>query len=202
MATSGEIGATGPHDVAGTIVPEDEYTIDRADHDLAFWERSIHALLAVLSTRNPCMLTTDELRRATEAMEKGAYYSWGYYERWAAAMTTIMLERQVITQDEFDAELNGDSSIPMNRRVTGKDVPAIFKKGDLVRIRSEDTRLRWRKPHLRCPGYIFGMVGRVNEFIGYFDDPYLLAFRGTPVKVPLYSVTFPLPTVWSTTQVW
>ena len=38
-----------------------------------------------------------------------------------------------------------------------------FKKGDLVRVRAENARVRWRKPHLRTPGYIYGLVGEVER---------------------------------------
>lgn len=38
-----------------------------------------------------------------------------------------------------------------------------FKKGDLVRVKTENAAVRWRKPHLRTPGYIFGLVGTVER---------------------------------------
>lgn len=38
-----------------------------------------------------------------------------------------------------------------------------FRAGDLVRVREEGSAVRWRKPHLRTPGYIFGVVGMVER---------------------------------------
>ena len=38
-----------------------------------------------------------------------------------------------------------------------------FKAGDLVRVKPEDFMRRWRKPHLRTPGYIFGVIGTVER---------------------------------------
>lgn len=38
-----------------------------------------------------------------------------------------------------------------------------FKDGDLVRVKPEDFTLRWRRPHLRTPGYIFGVIGTVER---------------------------------------
>ena len=32
-----------------------------------------------------------------------------------------------------------------------------------MRVRAEDAAVRWRKPHLRTPGYIFGLVGTVER---------------------------------------
>ena len=46
-----------------------------------------------------------------------------------------------------------------------------FKAGDHVRIKSEDSSVRYRKPHIRTPGYIFGVVGRIEELVGYLENP-------------------------------
>jgi hypothetical protein len=43
--------------------------------------------------------------------------------------------------------------------------------GDLVRVRPEGAVYRYRKPHLRHPGYIHGAVGEVVEITGRFPDP-------------------------------
>ncbi len=37
-----------------------------------------------------------------------------------------------------------------------------FKKGDYVRCKTEDAAVRYRKPHLRTPGYLFGVVGIID----------------------------------------
>lgn len=53
-----------------------------------------------------------------------------------------------------------------------------FGKGDLVRVRLENAAIRTRKPHLRTPGYIFGLVGVIErECVGMADNPEGLAFR-------------------------
>ena len=48
--------------------------------------------------------------------------------------------------------------------VTGDQALAFyrFKKGDYVRCKTEDAAVRYRKPHLRTPGYLFGVVGIVD----------------------------------------
>ena len=38
-----------------------------------------------------------------------------------------------------------------------------FGAGDIVRVRAEDAAVRWRKPHLRTPGYLFGLVGIIER---------------------------------------
>jgi hypothetical protein len=56
-----------------------------------------------------------------------------------------------------------------------------------VRVKPEDSRIRWRKPHIRTPGYIFGLMGTIErDCMGLFGDPELQAFRETGPKQPLY----------------
>lgn len=38
-----------------------------------------------------------------------------------------------------------------------------FGAGDIVRVRAEDAAVRWRKPHLRTPGYLFGLFGTIER---------------------------------------
>jgi hypothetical protein len=33
----------------------------------------------------------------------------------------------------------------------------------VVRVRTEQTSIRWRKPHLRTPGYIHGVLGVIER---------------------------------------
>jgi nitrile hydratase subunit alpha len=174
------------HDLGGQDIGEIVVT----DRPLSFWEYSIHALLVILAQKTPSLMTTDELRRGVENLEPHAYSTWDYYEKWSASMTHILLERGVITQDELDEELLGNSS------PTEPTLEPSFKVGDTVQVKSEDTRVRWRKPHLRCPGYVFNCVGVIEKYIGKFDDPFLLAFRGHGPQQHLYCVSFYLRDLW------
>ena len=38
-----------------------------------------------------------------------------------------------------------------------------YSAGDVVRVREENAAVRWRKPHLRTPGYLFGLVGTIER---------------------------------------
>lgn len=56
-----------------------------------------------------------------------------------------------------------------------------------MRVLRENAPVRWRRPHLRTPGYIFGLVGTVErECVGAFKDPERGAFREGGPRVPLY----------------
>lgn len=44
-------------------------------------------------------------------------------------------------------------------RCAGCNPAPRFRPGDLVRVLDENAPVRWRRPHLRTPGYIFGLIG-------------------------------------------
>lgn len=48
--------------------------------------------------------------------------------------------------------------------------------GDKVTVKHEKHLTRWRKPHLRTPGYLFGMSGVVERIVGNFSNPELGAY--------------------------
>ena len=59
-----------------------------------------------------------------------------------SSMCIMLLERGVILESELCEELDGDSLSPLD------DVPK-FNFGDKIKIRSESTKVRWRRPHIR-----------------------------------------------------
>jgi len=91
----------GVHDMgglaAGPVVAD--------EHDFAPWEKRVDALLVVLGGLDPPLVRTDELRRGIEQLGEGAYDRLGYYERWIASITGILLEKGVFTTDELGAAM-------------------------------------------------------------------------------------------------
>ena len=78
----------------------DDRPIDRAEHDLAFWEQRTDALMRLLSGKGK--MSVDELRRAIEAMEPARYEAAGYYERWLTAIEALMVEKGILTTAEIE----------------------------------------------------------------------------------------------------
>ena len=73
-----------------------------------------------------------------------------------------------------------------------------FHQGDLVRVRFENAAVRCRKPHLRTPGYIFGLIGTIErECVGMADNPEALAFRQVQPFVCLFHVVANQPSAVS-----
>ena len=87
------------HDVGGmtgfpTIVEESDEPPFHAD-----WEAHVFALNAGLIRRG--IYNLDEFRDAIERMPPERYLAASYYERWFAAITTLLAEKRVATPEEF-----------------------------------------------------------------------------------------------------
>ena len=77
--------------------------VERDDHDKAPWEKRADALMVLLGRKK--LLLVDELRRGIEELGADAYDRYGYYERWMASMTNILLEKKVIEVSELGARM-------------------------------------------------------------------------------------------------
>jgi hypothetical protein len=69
------------------------------------WEKLSIVLGNSLGTRGAKVICTDETRRTREEMGVQLYNESGYFERGVHALTAILLERGVVTQDELDARM-------------------------------------------------------------------------------------------------
>ena len=87
------------HDMGGLEADR----VDRDDHDRAPWEKRVDALMVLLGRRK--ILSVDELRRGIEELGADAYDRYGYYERWMASMTNILLEKRIIEVSELGARM-------------------------------------------------------------------------------------------------
>ena len=91
---------SGPHDIGGL----DEGPIDRAEHELTFWEWRVDAMVRLLFKAG-VLNDFAELRRAIENLGTHAYEALSYYERWTAAVADLLAEKGVVTQDELAARM-------------------------------------------------------------------------------------------------
>jgi hypothetical protein len=93
-----------PHDLGG----EPEGAVDPHDHDHAFWEQRVDAIRALagkIKRDESPLIRVDEMRRVIESLGATAYNELGYYEKWVTAMTTLLLEKGVISVDELGRKL-------------------------------------------------------------------------------------------------
>ena len=91
------------HDIGGQPNAE---PIDRQEHLLEDWERRIDALRGVLGAKG--ILGVDELRRAIESLPPEEYRALSYYERWAAAVELLLIEKGLLTAAELDRRMAAD----------------------------------------------------------------------------------------------
>ncbi len=101
----------GVHDMGGMhgLGPINTESDDVVFHEE--WEGRTLALARVLLAGMHFNL--DEFRHAMERIEPSYYLTSSYYERWLEGSITLMVEKGVVTQAEFDArleELRGETS--------------------------------------------------------------------------------------------
>lgn len=77
-------------------------TIDRSDHAVTFWEQRVDAMLVLLGDAKRRIMDTAELRRGIESLGPEAYTAMSYYERWAASIASMVVEKGIVTQAELD----------------------------------------------------------------------------------------------------
>lgn len=83
------------HDMGG----QEAGAVERDEHCYEAWEKRMDAIRGLCAQRK--LFTTDELRRSIEDLGAGAYESLGYYERWCAGVTNLLLGKHVISVDEL-----------------------------------------------------------------------------------------------------
>lgn len=79
----------GGQDGFGPVPVDDEGQPFHAD-----WEARVYALSGALRARGH--FTTDEFRDAIERLPPQEYLERSYYERWLAAMETVLTEKGLI----------------------------------------------------------------------------------------------------------
>ena len=90
----------GPHDLGG----HEAGAIERAEHDLAWWERQVDAMVILMMERG-VMKDVAQLRNGIEQLGPDVYERLGYYDRWAASAAALAVESGLITREELDARI-------------------------------------------------------------------------------------------------
>jgi hypothetical protein len=89
------------HDMGGLPAGK----VEPSEHDYAFWEKRVDALMMLLSGPQRRMLRVDELRKNIEALPPEAYDRMTYYERWMSSICNTLIQRGVITIDELGRKM-------------------------------------------------------------------------------------------------
>ena len=196
----------GIHDLGGM---DGMGPVLREDNEPVFhdeWESRVFAnTLAMLAAG---YFSTDEIRRAIELIPPEDYLRFSYYERWLAGLTTLMLEKDVLTPDELEsgqslrgeggtalpplakeaAEFAMSNPMPVNVDV---DIPPRFAVGDPVVTRNMNPL-----HHTRIPRYVRGRRGTVHEVQQVFLLPDTNAYAGPDKPERVYTVGFSARELW------
>ena len=104
----------GVHDMGG----QPGGPVERREHDYAWWEKRVDALLVLLSNKHRRIMTVDELRRGIEGLGVGAYDRMTYYERWIASITQNLIEKGILSIAELRARMEEIEKRPRDGRRT------------------------------------------------------------------------------------
>jgi nitrile hydratase len=174
------------------------------------WEKRVHAVNGVGAIHG--IYNIDEDRHAIERMPPDAYLRASYYERWLAALETLLVEKNALSRDEIQARIDllqrdagaterrDDPALAeafIARRVTSSLPPpadtsrARFQLGDQVIARNIHPA-----GHTRLPRYARGKHGVIHSFHGVETLPDASAHGRGPSPEPLYNVRFESSELW------
>jgi hypothetical protein len=88
----------GYHDVGGDKAGE----ISKEQLPWLHWEKQVEAIRGLLGDGTRRIISLDEVRRGFESFGIDKYNSLSFYRRRLEAMTNILVEKNIITQQELD----------------------------------------------------------------------------------------------------
>src|SRR4051812_37788234 len=150
------------------------------------WEGRVYAFAWVAGMHG--FYNGGEFRHSIERMDPAHYLSSPYYEHWLTGISTLLVEKGVVTLDELESRAPG---FPLSRPVLagrlsdpGADVvePA-FAPDDTVVVRDDHPA-----GHTRCPRYVRGKRGTVVRVDGVYSLPDVEAHCDAKRNEPTYSV--------------
>ena len=79
--------------------------IDLSGHELDPWHKLVTAILNLLRDEPHRLIKVDEMRRAIEDMPPQDYLRLDYFEKWAVGVSTLVVEKGLMTSAEIDRRL-------------------------------------------------------------------------------------------------
>ena len=188
-------GTLGVHDAGGATDFGSglslEGALDKAKQALLHWEIEVCAIAVLMSKKG--LRVVDESRRHLELLPPARYGTISYWAKWACGTAQLSMAADIFTQAELDEELGGGELGPVQPDVRR------FCVGASVRVRAEADCVRWRRPHLRTPGYVHGACGVIMRVQGPFANPEEVSFYSQgPQRTDsfLYTVRFLQKELW------
>jgi len=197
----------GSHDLGGLeglgpISPEAE-SCEPVFH--ADWEKRIFALTLAVGFLGQWNL--DESRHARERQRPDDYLRHSYYENWWVGLKTLLLEKGLVSEEEFDSsEPQFQASSLGLSALQAEDIAGILLKGSSVEMQTEKApgfrvgdqvkvRQEITAGHTRIPSYVRGRIGIIERHHGahVFADRNALGRREAE---HLYGIRFSSREIW------
>ena len=89
------------HDMGGLEADHIQYN----EHDYEFWEKNVDAMLVLLTSMSPKLMSVDQLRKGIESLPPDAYEKMSYYERWIFSITQALQYNGVLTTEDLSRKL-------------------------------------------------------------------------------------------------
>lgn len=87
------------HDLGG-VEPAASRSIERAEHDLTQFEKSVDAMVTLLGRPPRRVFRVDEMRRTIESFTPAQYHGLAYYEKWLQALHDLLIEKDILGEEE------------------------------------------------------------------------------------------------------
>ena len=187
----------GGMDGFGPVVPEQNEPVFHAD-----WEGRVYAI--AMAAMGGAQNNSDEFRHAIERIPPARYLASSYYERWLAAVETLLVEHRVVTREELLAKEDAaiDPALIANAVATRGPAPVKEKPGSKPPraryARGARVRARNLNPsgHTRLPRYVRGKAGVIERDWGVFVFPDTNAHHAGANPQHCYSVSFGARELW------
>jgi hypothetical protein len=79
--------------------------VNPAEHQMEPWNLLVTAIFAVLGDPAHRLIRVDEVRRAIEDMPTDDYRRLEYFDRWATALATLVVEKGLMSREEIERRI-------------------------------------------------------------------------------------------------
>jgi nitrile hydratase subunit beta len=198
----------GIHDMGGMhgfgpIVREENEPVFHHD-----WERRVFAMRVATPVPIP-----GGSRNNIEQMDRAAYLTTSYYEKWLHSHIKGMIDAGVLTAEELEARIalyRDHPETPVPHREDADRVRRIQAQLRRVASPRRDVPIRPQLPigamvrarnmhppgHTRLPRYVRGKCGTVERYYGIYDFQDAMPAGTEAAPQPLYAVRFDARELW------
>ncbi|WP_282168586.1 nitrile hydratase subunit beta [Ruegeria atlantica] len=171
------------------------------------------ALAVTLAAGSLGQWNIDISRHARERLSPKDYTRFSYYEKWISALTDLLVESGVLTEEDLRGEADKEEHPLASRKMKAEAVAGVLASGgpadrpsnvpaeyaigqEVVTTRPTANRLV-DGGHTRLPHYAAGAKGRILMEHGTHVLPDSRAHRLGDAPEPLYAVVFPASELWT-----